>query len=245
MRVLALDTVDSTNTYALRHFDEVADRFLVSAREQTAGRGRLGRKWVAPPGSNLTVSLAMSRVSVGFHAGAIAGLAVLDLVREAVESADPYLKWPNDVYCTDAKLAGILCEGRIEGGKLAGVVAGIGVNVNLSPADAARIDGKATSFKILAPELDFSPEQLCRRLAFFLERWYINYDCNCDGVLASWRGENRLIGCEITVVEPSGKALSGCFSAIDADGSMVLDTPSGRKVFRCGDVKIARGFAPR
>ena len=245
MRVLSLDTVDSTNTYALRHFDEVADRVLVSARAQTAGRGRLGRKWVAPPGCNLTVSLAMSRLSCGFHAGAVAGLAVLDLVREAVPAADPYLKWPNDVYCADAKLAGILCEGRLAGGKLAGVVAGIGVNVNLSPADAALIDGKATSLKILAPERDFSPDCLCRRLAFFLERWYINYDCNCDGVLASWRGENRLIGREITVVEPSGKELSGCFSAIDADGAMVLDTPSGRRVFRCGDVKIARGFDPR
>ena len=245
MRVLVLDTVDSTNTYALRHFDEVADEVLVSARTQTSGRGRLGRKWVAPPGRNITVSLAMSRISSGFHAGAVAGLAVLDLVREAVESADPYLKWPNDVYCSDAKLAGILCEGRIESGKLAGVVAGIGVNVNLSPAEAALIDRRATSLKILAPERDFSPDRLCRRLAFFLERWYIKYDCNCEAVLASWRVENRLIGREITVVEPSGKELCGCFSAIDADGSMVLETSSGRRIFRCGDVKIAKGFAPR
>ena len=245
MRVLLLDTVDSTNTYALRHFDEVADRVLVSARTQTAGRGRLGRKWVAPPGGSLTVSLAMSRIAVGFHAGAIAGLAVLDLVREAVASADPYLKWPNDVYCADAKLAGILCEGRIAGGKLAGVVAGIGVNVNLSPADAALIGQRATSFSILAPGREFSPDHLARRLAFFLERWYIKYDCNSEAVLASWRGENRLIGHEITVVEPSGSALCGCFSAIDADGSMVLDTPSGRRVFRCGDVKIAKGFSPQ
>ena len=242
MRVLLLDTVDSTNTYALKHFDEVADRFLVFARTQTAGRGRLGRKWVAPPGGSLTVSLAMSRVAVGFHAGAIAGLAVLDLVREAVPDSDPYLKWPNDVYCADAKLAGILCEGRLAGGKLTGVVAGIGVNVNLSPADAARVGQLATSLKILAPEREFSPEQLGRRLAFFLERWYIKYDCNREGVLASWRGENRLIGRDITVVEPSGRALSGRFAAIDADGSMVLETASGRRVFRCGDVKIAKGF---
>ena len=245
MRVLVLDTVDSTNTYAMRHFDEVADHVLVSAREQTAGRGRLGRKWVAPPGDSLTVSLAMSRVASGFHAGAVAALSVLDLVREAVPSADPYLKWPNDVYCADAKLAGILCEGRLAGGKLDGVVVGIGVNVNLSPADAARIDQRATGLKILAPESDFSPDHLARRLAFFLERWYIKYDCNCEGVLASWRGENRLIGREITVVEPSGEALFGRFSAIDADGSMVLETASGRRIFRCGDVKIAKGFSPR
>ena len=78
MRILHLETVDSTNTFALRHFDEVADQVLVSAREQSAGRGRLGRSWIAPPGRNLTVSFAMSRAAEGFHAGAIAGLAALD-----------------------------------------------------------------------------------------------------------------------------------------------------------------------
>ena len=60
MRLLHLETVDSTNTYALRHFSEVADTTLVAAAEQTAGRGRLGRRWVAPPGRNLT---ALERVS--------------------------------------------------------------------------------------------------------------------------------------------------------------------------------------
>ena len=244
MRVLHLDTVDSTNTYALRHFAEVADSTLVSAREQTSGRGRLGRRWIAPPGRNLTASLAMSRIVSGFHAGAVAGLAALDLVREAVPEADPYLKWPNDVYAGDAKLAGILCEGRMEHGELAGVVAGIGLNVNLSAAEAAGIDQRAASLKILAPERNFSVASLAERLAFFLERWYSNYDCSRESTLAAWRKENRLIGRSITVVDPAGRLLAGRFAAIDDDGSMILETPQGKCVFRCGDVKIARGFDP-
>ena len=244
MRILHLQTVDSTNTYALRHFSEVADAVLVSAHEQTAGRGRQGRKWIAPPGRNLTASLAMSRISVGFHAGAVAGLAVLDLVREAVPGCVSYLKWPNDVYVGDAKLAGILCEGMLAHGKLAGVVAGIGLNVNFSAAEAALIDRRATSLKILAEGRDFSVAVLAERLAFFLERWYINYDCSRDPVLAAWRKENRLIGRVIEVVDPAGNVLSGRFSAIDGDGSMVLATPGGERVFRCGDVRIANGFDP-
>ena len=244
MRVLHLTTVDSTNTYALRHFSELKDNVLVSAYEQTAGRGRMGRKWVAAPGRNLTVSLAMSRVADGFHAGAVAGLAVLDLVREAAPGAEPYLKWPNDVYVGDAKLAGILCEGVLEHGLLAGVVAGIGVNVDLSEAEAARIDGKATSLKMLAPERFFSIEESAERLAFFLERWYINYDYSRDVVLAAWRRENRLIGRRIEVVDPRGNVLSGRFSAIGDDGSMIFETPCGERVFRCGDVRIAKGFDP-
>jgi len=244
MRILHLQTVDSTNTYALRHFALVADDVLVSAREQTSGRGRLGRQWIAPPGRNLTVSLAMSRISVGFHAGAVAGLAVLDLVREAVPQAVPYLKWPNDVYVGDAKLAGILCEGVLKCGKLAGVVAGIGLNVDLSAAEVSLIGRRATSLKILAEGRDFSVAEMAERLAFFLERWYITYDRSRESTLAVWRSENRLLGRTIEVVDPAGNALSGRFSAIDDDGSMVLDTPEGEKVFRCGDVRIAKGFDP-
>lgn len=244
MRILHLQTVDSTNTYALRHFANVADTVLVSAHEQSAGRGRVGRRWIAPPGRCLTVSLAMSRIAVGFHAGAVAGLAAVELVREAVPGCSPYLKWPNDVYVGDAKLAGILCEGVLERGRLAGVVAGIGLNVNLSAVEAARIDGKATSLKILAAGRDFSVAELVERLAFFLEQWYINYDCGRESLLAAWRRENRLIGRMIEVVDPAGNVLSGRFSAIDGDGSLVLATPGGDRVFRCGDVRIAKGFDP-
>ena len=244
MRILHLKTVDSTNTYALRHFSEVADEVLVSAHEQTGGRGRQGRRWIAPPGRNLTVSFAMSRIGDGFHAGAIAGLAVLDLVREAVPESRPYLKWPNDVYVGDAKLAGILCEGKLEHGKVVGVVSGIGVNVNFSAAEAESIDRKATSLKILADGKIFSIAEAVARLAFFLERWYITYDRGRGSVLARWRLENRLIGRTVEVVDPVGNVLSGRFSAIDGDGSMILETPDGKLVFRCGDVRIAKGFDP-
>ena len=244
MRILHLETVDSTNTYALRHFDGVADTVLVSAREQTAGRGRQGRKWIAPPGRNLTVSFAMSRVAVGFHAGVVVGLAALDLVREAVPGCRPYLKWPNDVYVGDAKLAGLLCEGKLAHGTVAGVVAGIGLNVNLSAAEASLIDQRATSLKILADGKEFSIAEAVERLAFFIERWYITYDRGRGSALARWREENRLIGRSIEVVEPGGNVLSGRFSAIDDDGAMILETPTGERVFRCGDVRIAKGFDP-
>lgn len=244
MRVLTIDKVDSTNSYALAHFSAVADAVLVSAVEQTSGRGRLCRRWVAPPGRNITVSFAMSRIKSGFHAGAIAGLAALDTIREAWPAADVYLKWPNDLYAGDAKMAGILCEGMLERGKLAGVIAGIGINVNLDPAEASRIDQRATSLKILAGGRDFSVGKLVERLAFFIERWYSKYDCSRDPVLAAWRKENRLLQRTIEVIDPAGKCLAGRFAAIDDDGSMILETPRGRQVFRCGDVKIARGFDP-
>lgn len=244
MRVLELDTVDSTNTYALRHLAEVADSVLVSAREQTAGRGRLGRRWIAPPGRNITASFAMTRVAAGFHAGAVVGLAALDLVREAVPEADPYFKWPNDIYVGGAKLAGILCEGVLTRGELAGVVAGIGINVNLSAADVAKIDQPATSLELLSGGRSFSVDSLVERLAFFIAKWYINYDRNNNMVLAEWRRENRLLQRTIEVVEPTGERVTGCFSAIDDDGSMILETPRGARIFRCGDVRIARNFDP-
>jgi len=107
------------------------------------------------------------------------------------------------------------------------------------------IDQRATGLKILASGRDFSVAALTERLAFFLERWYINYDRDRRSVLAAWRRENRLVGRVIEVVDPLGNVLSGRFSAIDGDGSMVLETPCGDRVFRCGDVRIAKGSDPQ
>ena len=132
----------------------------------------------------------------------------------------------------------------LEHGRLAGVVAGIGMNVDLSPDEAARLDRKAVSLKMLAPKRKFSVIRLVKRLAFYLEKWYITYDCSRDSVLARWRCENRLQGMRIEVVDPAGNTIEGVFSAIDDDGSMILDTARGREVFRCGDVRIDRGFDP-
>ena len=132
-------TIDSTNRYLLEAAREGAPEGTVAvADEQTAGRGRLGRSWIAPPGASLLVStlvrpaLAPEALSLVTMA---AGLACIAAVRE-LGGIEAGLKWPNDVVVDDRKLAGILAEKDADA-----VVVGMGCNVHWDtfPAELASI----------------------------------------------------------------------------------------------------------
>ncbi len=241
--VLWLSEVDSTNTFVREHFSELPDGTLVAAEFQTAGRGRCGRKWMAPRGANLTATVKLARVTNGFHAGCIAGLATLSLVREILPECCTYLKWPNDVYLREKKLAGLLSEGVLINRKLAGVAAGIGLNVNLTPEQLAQIDQPATSlaaeaFSEAGKFPVFPVKNLTERLADVLFSCYINYIHHPEDILVRWRRENRLIGQKIQVVDPLGKSFEGVFSGISAKGALEMELQDGVRQFSCGDVKI-------
>jgi len=239
--IVRLAEVDSTNNYGRDRFDELADGTLVAADYQTAGRGRLGRKWVSPPGTNLMVTYVMKQVSAEpFYATCCSSLAVLEMLREAAPDQDFYVKWPNDVYCGDAKIAGILCEGIIRGGCMAGIAAGMGVNVNLSAEAIAELDQSATSLKVLCGK-DFDVTFLLYRLAKSLNACYILYSQFPGKLFERWKSENRLLGKRICFTRPDGSELDGVMRGILADGSIEVESAAGREVLRCGDIRIVKG----
>src|SRR5918997_216125 len=135
-----VEETDSTNTRLLDEARAGAPEGVVLvADHQTAGRGRLGRRWEAPPGSSLLVSvLVRPDVPVGrAHLVTMAaGLAASDAC-EGVAGARPGLKWPNDLVVDDAKLAGLLAESVVDGVDLRALVVGMGLNVTAAPADGA------------------------------------------------------------------------------------------------------------
>ncbi len=235
-----LDRVDSTNRYAADHYDELADGTLVYAVEQTAGRGRCGREWLAPRGMNICATLVMKRVTVPHLAAAVVGLSGLALARTAVPGIPAYLKWPNDVYVCDRKLAGILCETcRIEDGRISGIAAGIGINVNLSADDLAAVPLPATSLAVEAGR-SFELEKMVVEFAFFLKQYYIIYSRCVADLCLEWKRENRLIGQPLRLIREDGETVSGIFADIADNGSMLLDTPAGVQAFRSGDVRVDR-----
>ena len=168
-RVHRLEEVPSTNTYLRRlaaEKDAVPDGWLVVARRQTAGRGRMGRKWVAPEGAVLCFSFfvrAEVPPETAPSAGMAAALAVDDFLREEGLPSRP--KWPNDVLVGGRKICGILCERAGNG-----LVIGIGLNVNLTPEQAAEIDRPATSILIETGRRLPLEEALDRLLPFLSRR---------------------------------------------------------------------------
>jgi BirA family biotin operon repressor/biotin-[acetyl-CoA-carboxylase] ligase len=240
MGLLMLDEVDSTNTYAREHFDDLEDGTLVAARSQTAGRGRRERAWVSPPGVNFTGTMLFKRLTDGFHAGCLLGVAALALIRELAPELPVYLKWPNDLYIEDRKLAGILCESaRIENGRITAVAAGIGINVNLSPEALQAIDQPATSL-LAETKREFNLDFFSKKLAETANRYYIIYLNNTGTVIREWIAANLLTGESLTVIDPRGKAHTGIFRRILEDGSMLFEEKGVPIAFTCGDVKIDR-----
>ncbi|MDD3885320.1 MAG: biotin--[acetyl-CoA-carboxylase] ligase [Victivallaceae bacterium] len=238
--IIKLDAVDSTNTYARDHFAELPDGAVVASFEQTAGRGRRGRTWVSPPGCCIAVTMVMKNLANGFHAGCVAGLGVRDCVNAALGSNRAFLKWPNDVYIKDRKICGILCESAvISQGRATGVVAGMGLNVNLSMDELARIDLPATSLQAAAGHV-FNLDFLLKELAKSLKRYYIICLNNAAELTDRWRAANLLVGESIGVVAADGAGLTGVFEGIASDGAMLLRTATGMVTVNCGDVRVDR-----
>jgi BirA family biotin operon repressor/biotin-[acetyl-CoA-carboxylase] ligase len=157
------DTIDSTNRYLLGEARAGApDGVVAVAEHQTAGRGRLGRRWEAPAGTNLLVSILLRPdlpAPQRHLASAVVALAAAEAA-EAVADLRLGLKWPNDLLGVDGrKVAGVLAEGDLATAPVpstegaAAIVVGIGINVNWPAVDADLPDdlvGTATSLRQLA-----------------------------------------------------------------------------------------------
>lgn len=132
-----LDTIDSTNSEALRRLPELPSGTVLAAREQTAGRGQRGNTWFTEPGKNLTFSIVLKYGEGGLPALSAAesvwlnylvSVAVVDFLQShAIWSK---VKWPNDVYVGTNKICGILIENSLSGNQLAASVIGVGLNIN-------------------------------------------------------------------------------------------------------------------
>ena len=188
----------STNADLLEQHRSLPDRSVLRADHQTAGRGRLDRRWDAPPGSNLLVSLLFRKVSAdpGELMRRVA-LAALDAVRP-YSSHSPALKWPNDVLLDGRKLAGLLAQRTDDGS----VVVGIGLNIGWAPDGAARLDGGVTPGEVLA-------------------RLLAEYDSLPDDVQPRYRSALATLGSRVRVEFPDGH-LVGTAVDVERDGRLVV-----------------------
>lgn len=137
---IRLASVASTNAEMKSQASQLATNAVISAVEQTAGRGQRGNTWEASPEENVTMSMLLRpryfKASEQFYISQIVAVAVADAVRGLLLRAscqdvgDVGVKWPNDVYVGDRKICGILIENSLSGHGIQHSIAGIGVNVN-------------------------------------------------------------------------------------------------------------------
>ena len=239
--VLIFDTIPSTNTYAKEHIGELEDGTLVAAWEQTAGRGRFDRKWLSPPGVNIYASFVMKKISDPFLATASASLAVLELLESAYKEGNFFIKWPNDIYAGECKICGVLSERVVSRDpEKSGVIAGMGININMTKEDLGAAGQPATSLHILSGK-NFQLENLLSKLAESLLRCYINYISSPQNSFQEWKKRNFVLGKEIEIGDAFSHAERVFVEDIDENGLLVCRYGNGEvKKLSAGDVRILK-----
>ena len=231
--LLALDRVGSTNDEARRLALEgaAADFLVVTASEQTNGRGRRGRTWVSPAGNlHCSILLAIGRLAEAAQLGFVAAIALTDALSTLLPTAEFRCKWPNDVLVNGAKVAGMLLEPAGEGW----LVLGVGVDVAAAPP-AEMVAYPAQSLADLGYGGDSVAvlAAFCAALGSWVECW------RAEGfapIRLAWLERCRGLGQPI-VVRLEQDTVTGQFTGLDADGALLLDQgPLGVRRLMAGDV---------
>jgi BirA family biotin operon repressor/biotin-[acetyl-CoA-carboxylase] ligase len=222
--------------------DAAPEGSVLAAEAQTAGRGRLGRAWVSPPGAALTFSVLLRPDAVPAARQGwvplLAGVALASALRE--QGVPATLKWPNDVLIAGAKVAGILAE------QAAGaIVVGMGINVS-TQRDELPVPG-ATSLALATAGPAPGRRELLVSVLGWLEHWYRGWaappspgDAQACGLRPEYLRLSATVGQPVEVTLPGGRVIAGLAQDVDEAGRLVVLGPSGAVTVSAGDVVHAR-----
>lgn len=227
INLISLQKVNSTNTYAkalLKSGEPLKPYTVIYAKEQTAGRGRLGRTWESKEGDSLCMSLILPYT----YKSGITLLSALG-VHNALKDICPdiKIKWPNDIIVQGKKLCGILTEGTEHG-----TVAGIGINLNQTKF-SQEIAHKATSLRLLTGNT-FEPESLLQKVADCVFKTIENF----SGELTKEAINEYTPLCANIGREVKWQDKTGVAEGISADGSLLINTSDGTEEIRFGEVFV-------
>lgn len=236
-------TLESTNTRLLDALPPRAGAAaIVLAENQTGGRGRRGRGWIAPPGGGICLSIAWQYPDMPADLSALSlvvGLEAANALR-AVGVDGVLLKWPNDLVTARGKLGGILIEMRAEAGGPVHVVVGLGLNVLIGEEARAAVALTGNVVDDIrahrAPVPDRNAivaallERLLPALAEFPRHGFAPH-------IAQWTDRDALHGQEVRI-DNAGDVTRGVARGIDAHGALLVETPAGVRRFISGEVSV-------
>ncbi len=223
-------TMDKARAMARGGVEEGA---VIIAGEQTAGKGRLKRAWLSPPGSIALSIVLYPGLSVLPYLVMIASLAAVYAIEKAAD-VKAQIKWPNDILVDGKKAGGILIENEVRGDKVDFSIIGIGINVDLDVTAHPEISSIATSLKSQRKDLGV---RIIRSLLIEFERLYIKLP---DGktIFEDWR--DRLVTLGKKVKATSGRQVTeGTAESVDESGALYIRGADGKltKVV-AGDVTL-------
>ena len=239
--LITLKEVDSTNTFlkdALSKSTPLLDGSVIMADRQLAGRGQSGNSWISEAGKNLTFSVLLNPVFLAierqFDLNMAVSLALNDFFNKyKIQAAT--IKWPNDSYINNKKVAGILIENILQGNKIKHAIIGIGLNVNQDNFTATLKN--VTSLK-QALHQDYNLMQILGEICAFIEARYLQLKA---GNIVRLRDEylaKLYLKDESAVFRFNNEIQTAVIRDITASGQLVLETSSGLQYFSNKEIEF-------
>jgi len=237
-RVTVLPVVDSTNQYLLDRLAELTSGDACIAEYQQAGRGRRGRQWVSPFGTNLYLSMFW-RLEQGPAAAMGLSLVIGIVMAEVLQrlgAEQVRVKWPNDLYLNDRKLAGILVELTGKTGDAAQLVLGAGINMAMRETNASRIDQRWINLQEAGITIDRN--ELAAKLLNELRNSLRQFEI--DGLapfISRWRKLDNFIDRPVKLLIGE-QQIFGIARGIDQQGALLLEQEGVIKPFIGGEISL-------
>jgi len=237
VEVRVLERCTSTNSVLLS--EKSGARILLAAEEQTAGRGRHGRRWESAPGADITFSLSCSLRRPARELASlslVAAVAAVSALR-ALGVGAVSVKWPNDLLAGGAKLGGILVETRQEGAATRAVF-GFGINCARRPGLERRLRRPVAALEqFVRPSRNRVIGAVARSLLGALERFEAE---GFAGARAEWEAMDAHAGQRLRLRLANGRSISGIGAGLAADGALRLVTRRGERTVHSGRIVSAR-----
>lgn len=238
------ETIDSTNTQALKEAEHSEEGTVWAADYQTAGRGQRGNSWESARGKNLTFTLLFKPIFLSpvdqFKISQIVTLGIVNYLR--TKDIDAKIKWPNDIYVNHKKICGILIEHTLSGDILSASIAGIGFNLNqtrfesgaLNPTSLLLLSQSNEEYDrkgeliILLDSIFKYYESLCNWKIEDIQNEYLSLLYRNDGSFYKYKeiGENANLSLPVEKIE-EGDIIEAKIVGVNPNGCLVLENKSG------------------
>ena len=223
-----ISIIGSTNQHLLERTNELESGSVCVAEYQASGRGRRGREWVSPFGANLYLSMYWS-LDAGMAAAM--GLSLVVGVK---------LKWPNDLYHNDKKLAGILVELSGQSGGAAHIVIGLGLNLSMDPSTSG-IGQPWTSLKEVCDGQVPDRNQLAQSLINAWDKALVDYEMKgMSNFVERWNRLDNFLGRNVKLII-GPREIEGVVQGIDEQGAVLLKTDNGIESYIGGEISLRKG----
>lgn len=238
LKIINFKTLDSTNTWAKENFKKLDDSTIISADEQTKGKGRFKRVWVSENCENIYISFVLKPDKKDYLANLTQYLSVVTTKILKSYNVTPQIKWPNDVLVNGKKICGILCEAVSEKNEVTGVVLGIGVNLNTAQEILQNINKPATSLNLETGRKIDKNEFLKALCTEFFLHYPDLIEKGFEFIKEDYLNSINFLGKTVYIQQRDGEQRQE-YTALDIDekGNLTVKTPQGSvKTIYSGDL---------